>query len=126
MCRAKVFWNSSLLYECSFLIVCTNGDIRLVGGTSPTEGRVEVCVNNVWGSVCGDSWRNTEAVVACQQAGFASEGALTATFGRGSNTAVYNVMCAGTETRLDGCQQSPNMNCVSVNDAGVSCQQRKS
>lgn len=113
-------------FSLSFVTVCSNGDLRLVGGNSPTEGRVEICVNNVWGSVCQDTWGDTEAGVACQQAGFSAESATTATFGRGNNTAVYTVACTGTETRLNSCQQSPNLNCVSVVGAGVSCQRCKS
>ena len=50
---------------------CTQGAIRLQGGTT-TEGRVEICNNNVWGTVCGDAWDNTDARVACQQLGLPS------------------------------------------------------
>ena len=50
---------------------CTNGDIRLVGGTSgPHEGRVEVCINKAWGTVCSTGWSNTDANVVCKQLGY--------------------------------------------------------
>ena len=52
---------------------CSQGGIRLLGGTA-TEGRVEVCNRNVWGTVCKDSWGNTEAMVACEQLGLPSAG----------------------------------------------------
>ena len=48
---------------------CTQGAIRLQGGTA-TEGRVEICNNNIWGTVCDDQWDNTDARVSCQQLGF--------------------------------------------------------
>ena len=49
--------------------LCTNGDIRLQDGLTPVEGRVEVCSNSQWGSVCEDSWDVTDANVACRQLG---------------------------------------------------------
>ena len=47
-------------------------DIRLIGGTDDREGRVEVCNQNQWGSVCDVSWDLSDANVACRQAGFGS------------------------------------------------------
>lgn len=58
-------------YSCS---VCTNGGIRLLGGQVPSEGRVEICVNKAWGTVCDDVWTTGDANVACKQAGFSGSG----------------------------------------------------
>ena len=53
---------------------CVHGDIRLAGsGTSSTRGRVEVCLNNVWGSVCDDLWSTNDAKVACRQLGYSDQ-----------------------------------------------------
>ena len=52
-------------------IPCTDGAIRLEGGTA-TEGRVEICNNDIWGTVCENGWDNTDVRVACQQLGLLS------------------------------------------------------
>ena len=54
---------------------CTEGDIRLVEGSSALEGRVEICKNNVWGTVCHDNWWNRlSARVVCRQLGYSIGG----------------------------------------------------
>ena len=64
----------SLLILLCYALDCTDGEIRLVGGANTLEGRVEVCINATWGTVCDDLWGAEEASVACSQLGFSSAG----------------------------------------------------
>ena len=48
---------------------CTDGELRLVGGANESEGRVEVCINNAWGTVCDSLFGVEDAGVVCQQVG---------------------------------------------------------
>ena len=49
--------------------------MRLVGGSTYSEGRIEVCDGlNQWGTVCDDGWDDIDAGVACRQAGFSAHG----------------------------------------------------
>ena len=61
MLKLKLYCSLDLLLDCS------NGQIRLVEGMHPLEGRVEMCYDGVWGTVCSDHWGNTDATVVCRQ-----------------------------------------------------------
>ena len=49
---------------------CTiEGEVRLAGTNNnlTTEGRVEICLDEVWGTVCDDGWDTLAAKVVCRQ-----------------------------------------------------------
>ena len=55
---------------------CSHGDIRLVNGETVYEGRVEICINKVWGTVCSTNsthfwsaykWTSKDTNVLCRQ-----------------------------------------------------------
>ena len=67
--------NTSLsLSLCTIGTVCANGTVRLQGGKSPQEGRVEFCYKNVWGTICDDNWDDNDARVVCRQLNFSDTG----------------------------------------------------
>ena len=57
---------------CCYRPCLTSGDLRLVGGSVPSEGRVEVCFNGAWGTVCDNNnyWDERDVQVVCRQLGY--------------------------------------------------------
>ena len=52
---------------------CEGNAIQLVGGWNKFEGRVEVCQDGQWKTVCNRGWGDEEAQVVCRQLGFAED-----------------------------------------------------
>ncbi|XP_023931116.1 scavenger receptor cysteine-rich domain superfamily protein [Lingula anatina] len=103
--------------------------VRLVGGSHPGEGRIEVLQHRPWGTewgtVCNDDWDDIDAAVVCRMLGYGDDGAIafsSATFGRGNGSLIENVDCIGSEGSLEECFYTwGTYNCTSTEDAGVRC-----
>ncbi len=103
------------------------GAVRLVGGDTVLEGRVEVFLLGHWGTVCDYNWDFADATVVCHQLGYpeAVEAPRYAAFGAGSGPSwYYNVYCTGTERNLTDCSKSTSNTgsaCSHSRDAGAVC-----
>lgn len=100
--------------------------MRLAGGASPCQGRVEILHGGLWGTVCDDDWGLPDAAVVCRQLGCGAALAATtnAFFGYGTGHILLdNVHCEGGEPRLAACQSLGwgVHNCGHHEDAGVLC-----
>ena len=103
-----------------------NGDVRLVGGDSRNEGRVEVYHDGQWGTVCDDSWHRIDADAICKQLSFESAEQIfyNAKYGQGAGPILVDqINCpAGAQSILD-CKHEGwgNHDCQHSEDAGVIC-----
>ena len=60
-----------------FTGVCIDGKVSLQGTNKALIGRVEVCVNGTWTTVCNEHWDDNDARVICQQLGHSPYGNTT-------------------------------------------------
>uniref|UniRef100_A0A8D0LB74 Neurotrypsin n=1 Tax=Sphenodon punctatus TaxID=8508 RepID=A0A8D0LB74_SPHPU len=117
---------SLFLIACPSLPTPAEGTVRLVGGHTPSEGRVDIYYNGDWGAVCDDGWTDLGAQVVCRQLGFsgAAKARTMAYFGEGHGPIhLDNVECSGTERTLGECVKADGgvHNCWHSEDAGVIC-----
>ena len=67
----------------------TDGDVRLTGGSTETEGTVEICHNQTWGMVPGLGWGEEDARVTCRQLKLPVDGIIKEVY----NTYKYSCLC---------------------------------
>ena len=125
------------------LAPCTHGDIRL-GDDAVLRGRVEVCINGTWGTICDHHWTQQEASVACSHLGYSPYGIhyiclcyvwnLILYLGAMATTnlflnyvwpiGLFDLRCSGNETKILDCtykKTNGGQNCGERNDASVFC-----
>ncbi|KAM4530716.1 galectin-3-binding protein A-like [Odontesthes bonariensis] len=103
------------------------GDVRLSGSKSVSEGRVEVYHDGKWGTVCDDEWDLNEAHVVCRQLNF--PGAKSVVTGKDYGKApgpiwLDDITCKGTEKQLVSCEFKGwgITDCSHKEDVGVICE----
>ena len=86
---------------------CTDGDVRLVSSGSDNSGRLEVCFNNAWGTVCDSQFGSRDARIICGQLGFdnSTGAAVNLPVAPGDATPIFLdfVDCQGSERRVTEC-----------------------
>ena len=129
---------------------CTTGSLRLVNGSSDNEGRIEICIDGAWMSLCSNYWNSENAQVACHQLGYSKYGEREeqreftmhkkekinhcfiivvgsvaysdGQFGSGSGSVFLYVNCRGTESNLLDCSHSfIRVQVCSGSTTGITC-----
>lgn len=105
--------------------------VRLVGGATESEGRVEVFEHGVWGTVCDDLWDESDALVVCRQLGYSSvrDSHASDLFVPGTGRIWYDdVECTGSEATLSDCEKREVgvHNCAHFEDVAVVCSEESS
>ncbi|XP_069315914.1 deleted in malignant brain tumors 1 protein-like [Eulemur rufifrons] len=100
--------------------------LRLVNGSDPCEGRVELLYEGSWGTVCDANWDTWDADVVCRQLGCGRSVAALggAHFGQGSGKILFgDADCIGLELYLSRCPHSEwyHHECSHGDDASVVC-----
>uniref|UniRef100_A0A1X7VFW6 SRCR domain-containing protein n=1 Tax=Amphimedon queenslandica TaxID=400682 RepID=A0A1X7VFW6_AMPQE len=103
-----------------------SGQIRLVGGTYSSYGRLEVYCNGQWGTVCDHSFGATDARVACRQLGYSDYSTYTGNLAGPSSQPIWlnNVTCSSTSNCLATCESCPATqyhNCGHSEDVALGC-----
>ncbi|CAI8040135.1 Deleted in malignant brain tumors 1 protein [Geodia barretti] len=90
---------------CSNAVECNETDVRLVAGTTPYDGLVEICLYGLWGSVCDTRWDYRDAGVVCRQLGYDGPSYPLLSHDGSSELRYHldDVHCEGTESSLSDC-----------------------
>lgn len=125
---------------------CTDGEARLVDGPSTNKGRLEICHNQAWATVCNSGFSTEESRVVCAQLGFQRYGntiikliistakfsghkcvgatSRTNVYGQGIGP-IYGFSCRGTESSLSSCSVQSHQTIVACShsrDVSVDCE----
>jgi len=122
VCKHSGFGHHNCRHEAVSVSCIT---VRLVGGPSPREGRLEVRYKGSWGTVCDDDFNDAAANVVCHMLGFKPAGRFIGNYYGAGNGTIWldDIQCSGTERHISDCSHSVwgNHNCQHDEDVAVSC-----
>lgn len=108
--------------------------IRLLGGATEHEGRLQIYINSTWGTVCDYGWDVIDAALVCHQLGLALNPldwrllrSELPNAGTSENVLLSNVRCTEHDTDITRCraeQASKNEfynSCTHEYDVGIRC-----
>ncbi|XP_037652666.1 lysyl oxidase homolog 3B isoform X2 [Sebastes umbrosus] len=120
--------------RCNVPYLGLENSVRLTGGRTRYEGRLEVLGldsngTQSWGLICGETWSTKEAMVVCRQLGlgYANQGVQETWYWDSSNVTemiMSGVKCTGSEMSLSQCQHHKTVSCQKAAakfSAGVIC-----
>uniref|UniRef100_A0A1B8XW57 T-cell differentiation antigen CD6 n=1 Tax=Xenopus tropicalis TaxID=8364 RepID=A0A1B8XW57_XENTR len=124
-CQGNSSSSEQSLSSCALKYLCgPELSVKLVGGGSPCAGRVELLLDEVWGSICDDGWDALDAQVTCRQlgCGLPLKALGGSHFGSGPlKIHREEVNCSGAERYLWECPAKANHDCSAREHAGVIC-----
>ncbi|KAG5895778.1 hypothetical protein JTB14_001625 [Gonioctena quinquepunctata] len=106
--------------------------IRLLGGSSETEGRLQLKINDQWGTVCNYGWTMKNAALVCQQLGYVLnpddwnlERNEVPAAGTAETVILSNIQCDDFDLDITKCKSESTADflnsCNHDNDVGVRC-----
>ena len=118
-------WRNLILFVLFMPLAVGPGAARLVNGTH-SSGIVQIFYDEKWGTVCDESWDNTDANVVCRQLGFSGAyHSVSSNYEslQAGHVWINKVNCSGRESLLYNCKHSGwrTSDCSHNRMAGVSC-----
>ena len=89
--------DQSIVQNCHAATDIATPPIRLVGGATEYEGRVELLVQGEWRTICNDGWDQADAEVVCRQLGFSSQGAVAISNAQFGQVSVWAIITTSPE-----------------------------
>ncbi|KAH3847239.1 hypothetical protein DPMN_089557 [Dreissena polymorpha] len=128
-CILVVFWQQDSVHTEDVSVRSynfTGKDIRLVGGNSELEGRVEILINGTWGTICYEgNFDIRDADVLCRMLHSnlsALEYYTGSRYGYGIGPIFYSqIACRGTEQTIHMCSSDTGVFCSHLSDVGLMC-----